>query len=109
MIRRPPISTRTDTLFPYPTLFRSLAHRVDIGGLLEAQLDRRATGEIQREVETLGRHRAERAQQQDDRQARRHPAQAHEVELAVVREHVELHGVCSVRWPRTSACAGVRR
>src|SRR3546814_2471787 len=25
MIRRPPISTRTDTLFPYPTLFRSLA------------------------------------------------------------------------------------
>src|SRR3546814_3750435 len=28
MIRRPPISTRTDTLFPYTTLFRSLsAHR----------------------------------------------------------------------------------
>src|SRR3546814_11417314 len=26
MIRRPPISTRTDTLFPYPTLFR-LARR----------------------------------------------------------------------------------
>src|SRR3546814_1616464 len=25
MIRRPPISTRTDTLFPYTTLFRSLA------------------------------------------------------------------------------------
>src|SRR3546814_2665722 len=25
MIRRPPISTRTDTLFPYPTLFRSTA------------------------------------------------------------------------------------
>src|SRR3546814_12998575 len=25
MIRRPPISTRTDTLFPYSTLFRSLA------------------------------------------------------------------------------------
>src|SRR3546814_7120815 len=23
MIRRPPVSTRTDTLFPYPTLFRS--------------------------------------------------------------------------------------
>src|SRR3546814_2402412 len=28
MIRRPPRSTRTDTLFPYTTLFRSLA---DIG------------------------------------------------------------------------------
>src|SRR3546814_9257546 len=31
MIRRPPISTRTDTLFPYTTLFRSKhepAHRI---------------------------------------------------------------------------------
>src|SRR3546814_6442807 len=27
MIRRPPRSTRTDTLFPYPTLFRSHADR----------------------------------------------------------------------------------
>src|SRR3546814_10424425 len=27
MIRRPPISTRTDTLFPYTTLFRSLLQR----------------------------------------------------------------------------------
>src|SRR3546814_8174948 len=39
MIRRPPRSTRTDTLFPYTTLFRSRdggeidrrAHRQDIG------------------------------------------------------------------------------
>src|SRR3546814_980815 len=29
MIRRPPISTRTDTLFPYTTLFRSLFRRQD--------------------------------------------------------------------------------
>src|SRR3546814_5747471 len=28
MIRRPPRSTRTDTLFPYTTLFRSLAYPV---------------------------------------------------------------------------------
>src|SRR3546814_2122774 len=27
MIRRPPRSTRTDTLFPYTTLFRSIQHR----------------------------------------------------------------------------------
>src|SRR3546814_1756453 len=27
MIRRPPRSTRTDTLFPYPTLFRSRSER----------------------------------------------------------------------------------
>src|SRR3546814_15497005 len=30
MIRRPPRSTRTDTLFPYTTLFRSDRHPVDI-------------------------------------------------------------------------------
>src|SRR3546814_2972018 len=28
MIRRPPRSTRTDTLFPYTTLFRSRSHRL---------------------------------------------------------------------------------
>src|SRR3546814_8440061 len=27
MIRRPPRSTRTDTLFPYPTLFRSIERK----------------------------------------------------------------------------------
>src|SRR3546814_20502127 len=37
MIRRPPRSTRTDTLFPYTTLFRSE------GGLVAAQYKLRAT------------------------------------------------------------------
>src|SRR3546814_11975988 len=34
MIRRPPRSTRTDTLFPYTTLFRSFQHRTifDLAG-----------------------------------------------------------------------------
>src|SRR3546814_2066311 len=32
MLRRPPRSTRTDTLFPYTTLFRSLGCRFDPGG-----------------------------------------------------------------------------
>src|SRR3546814_9635493 len=32
MIRRPPRSTRTDTLFPYTTLFRSERHRRPRGG-----------------------------------------------------------------------------
>src|SRR3546814_1808882 len=31
MIRRPPRSTRTDTLFPYTTLFRSIGQRPDDG------------------------------------------------------------------------------
>src|SRR3546814_6442139 len=40
MIRRPPGSTRTDTLFPYTTLFRSLvpfAQRVEFGRIVKQQ------------------------------------------------------------------------
>src|SRR3546814_10641822 len=38
MIRRPPRSTRTDTLFPYTTLFRSLPLQVEVGvGLAAAR------------------------------------------------------------------------
>src|SRR3546814_3737909 len=39
MIQRPPRSTRTDTLFPYTTLFRSNARRHD-GFLAKPDLDR---------------------------------------------------------------------
>src|SRR3546814_19896288 len=40
MIRRPPRSTRTDTLFPYTTLFRSVdAYRDEMGMLPEAVLN----------------------------------------------------------------------
>src|SRR3546814_13622255 len=45
IIRRPPRSTRTDTLFPYTTLFRSLRHRRRRGALPQCfhrLLDRRA-------------------------------------------------------------------
>src|SRR3546814_6536332 len=31
MIRRPPRATRTDTLFPYTTLFRSMEVKIDFG------------------------------------------------------------------------------
>src|SRR3546814_19223027 len=38
MIRRPPRSTRTDTLFPYTTLFRSVQRRLDqFAGDVEAR------------------------------------------------------------------------
>src|SRR3546814_19019039 len=52
MIRRPPRSTRTDTLFPYTTLFRSFAHhRVEqlpafVGRELEQRLVDRAEGDV---------------------------------------------------------------
>src|SRR3546814_11251281 len=39
MIRRPPRSTRTDTLFPYTTLFRSVGGRHGAGAGVEAQGD----------------------------------------------------------------------
>src|SRR3546814_9632869 len=43
MIRRPPISTRTDTLFPYTTLFRSARDRASSAlGLGEAASQGRA-------------------------------------------------------------------
>src|SRR3546814_11199651 len=43
MIRRPPRSTRTDTLLPYTTLFRSAAGRYR-GAALYVRLDRAAQG-----------------------------------------------------------------
>src|SRR3546814_1026835 len=53
MIRRPPRSTRTDTLFPYTTLFRSAlgraddADRVDEAGRADDLLDEDAAGLLQ--------------------------------------------------------------
>src|SRR3546814_1632167 len=50
MIRRPPRSTRTDTLFPYTTLFRSFAAREDRRALLRAacaQIVGRAFGVVE--------------------------------------------------------------
>src|SRR3546814_17591691 len=37
IIRRPPRSTRSDTLFPYTTLFRSLCDRVESQGPIEGE------------------------------------------------------------------------
>src|SRR3546814_14862893 len=48
MIRRPPRSTRTDTLLPYPTLFRS-ASLGDIAGSIEDQRPRLAPVGVDRE------------------------------------------------------------
>src|SRR3546814_14980669 len=60
MIRRPPRSTRTDTLFPYTTLFRSelLAHAIDVGrgpgGRMDVPRDGRVLG---RQAEAVEAHR----------------------------------------------------
>src|SRR3546814_15131393 len=44
MIRRPPRSTRTDTLFPYTTRFRSRAALVGTAPDLPAEADRKGVG-----------------------------------------------------------------
>src|SRR3546814_16601572 len=59
MIRRPPRSTRTDTLFPYPTLFRSreagVVLRGDVGGELDPhRLDRVALDVHAEDVRGVG-------------------------------------------------------
>src|SRR3546814_20151240 len=69
MIRRPPRSTRTDTLFPYPTLFRSLAPVVrrhqagtaEIAAAADVDAGDRAGGRAQL------RHHAQRFQRVDRR------------------------------------------
>src|SRR3546814_1946586 len=51
MIRRPPRSTRTDTLFPYTTLFRSHHARLPAG-----RQDRRARLQRRRQVDAAPDH-----------------------------------------------------
>src|SRR3546814_13786240 len=54
MIRRPPRSTLTDTLFPYTTLFRSGGLSQQVFELREHLLDRVQVGRIWWQVEQLG-------------------------------------------------------
>src|SRR3546814_6536316 len=63
MIRRPPRSTRTDTRFPYTTLFRSAGKR---------GVERRRAGHIDGADAALshGTPRRDRTLPRDDRQAR---------------------------------------
>src|SRR3546814_7854076 len=64
MIRRPPRSTRTDPLFPYTTLFRSLSDRFQGGDrhhpLSAGNLEREAAPEAARRVEARHAHRQPR-------------------------------------------------
>src|SRR3546814_9185522 len=51
MIRRPPRSTRTDTLFPYTTLFRSTADR-PLRGQSLTRVERWQLPPLQRDLES---------------------------------------------------------
>src|SRR3546814_11605159 len=97
MIRRPPRSTRTDTLFPYTTLFRSVqgrARRACRGGGQDAR---------RRPREGDGRDRARRRRRRhpDRRKADGHPPRRRyrhrrRARRAAVRERAEI-GTASFR------------
>src|SRR3546814_16655517 len=55
MIRRPPRSTRTDTLFPYTTLFRSAWLAIGIRRALQSEID-----DDRRQPDEPGNHRKQR-------------------------------------------------
>src|SRR3546814_3440536 len=82
MIRRPPRSTRTDTLFPYTTLFRSICRGQAPGYAVEYPY-RPAPGRRSGEDETYQRHPACRirdlcpADQLSDSAARHRAASLH--------------------------------
>src|SRR3546814_21050352 len=60
MIRRPPRSTRTDTLFPYTTRFRSRSKACsDIAGLSDQHGQRRLDGALERGQPLRGQGRSE--------------------------------------------------
>src|SRR3546814_1330186 len=66
--RRPPRSTRTDTLFPYTTLFRSLNLRLADKSGLVATLDRQpqsASPGVDRVVATLDAERLDLGQTEE--------------------------------------------
>src|SRR3546814_10133645 len=68
MIRRPPGSTRTDTLFPYTTLFRSgrAARQEDLAGRLLRFPHRQLERPRQDHLSELFRHRPEGRRQRSE-------------------------------------------
>src|SRR3546814_4685605 len=84
MIRRPPRSTRTDTLFPYTTLFRSGRNAWAQAGCREAKPHGQAAIEFRAEVEF---HRTQCGEQPTERAGRsfRSPV------FQPVSRYLELH------------------
>src|SRR3546814_9975051 len=91
MIRRPPRSTRTDTLFPYTTRFRALAGPACDGGSGAAphrRADRRVAGQVPRGLRAAqgagpvaARDRRAHADQREHRRKTRWRSEEHTSEL----------------------------
>src|SRR3546814_4864437 len=63
MIRRPPISTRTDTLFPYTTLVRSIEQVRPVGALHEEGLPAHRLECTHRRIDAAGQQRLRACEQ----------------------------------------------
>src|SRR3546814_18946768 len=102
MIRRPPRSTRTDTLFPYTTLFRSLPGSRSTGFRRGATPSRTASCRHQRDIGIVPRgceHRFRLARRNAERNRQCDPAvvpsrRLRTVELPVARRTWPLHRIC---------------
>src|SRR3546814_18128083 len=103
MIRRPPRSTRTDTLFPYTTLFRSLTRKI-AKCCRSASVDRNRAKALQQTESAVGkdiqlrdlnainsdiRHKLEKCVKAMRVLARRH-SKGDSVDEQVFAEHREL-------------------
>src|SRR3546814_20762432 len=75
MLTRPPTSTRTDTLLPYPTLFRSVEQRLPVGVEMVARLGLHPARETFVEPQIVP------------------PRHGDEVAEPLVRDLVRLHGI----------------
>src|SRR3546814_13811032 len=114
MIRRPPSITRTDTLFPYTTLFRS-GHALDRPRQLEVRAgleDPRELAEAQHHVALLlgDQHETVEGPPQHPRQAdpaQRTAATAVEHAAEVVDQAAEAASIAAAAPPRTPWVATV--
>src|SRR3546814_13518047 len=97
MIRRPPRSTRTDTLFPYTTLFRSLHHVDAPADPAEQRIDQAEPRRQRADVSPEPLHRPLLALGDDldalDHQDTDHHGEDDERDVGAVQEGVEGH------WP----------
>src|SRR3546814_14757774 len=118
MIRRPPRSTRTDTLFPYTTLFRSLGGRRDRRIVEQAHhavaVRDRVVEEIGGQPQIAGDARQQPAADAAERGAPSHARRATAVDLVgphisrLLRGAPLASGQVAADPPATTACAILR-
>src|SRR3546814_12220967 len=101
MIRRPPRSTRTDTLFPYTTLFRSEVDGVEIGLIVERLACARETLDLDLDIVAAGVERQVRKVILSgvERELALVDAVAHDADRRLLLQHQQIgRASCRERW-----------